>query len=448
MALVYHFSMYEMIDDLLVAGRLPNGIAPYEHQKDVANRVLREHKLLLSFDVGGGKTLTATLAGMGYKHLTGGKVVAVVPASVLGNWDRSTADLIDMDIHSSGKIPSPDDYGSGPFFLILDEAHQYQNIHSKRTQAILALAQQAQGVLPMTATPIRNYPSNLFPLLRVVGHRLGLDYDHYISRYCDGRHNGSSNLMELSRLIANKIIIADKDELTDLPPFKRITKKVDFDVVGRLIFEETFFRLREEYIQRMHNGEVSRKGWYIVMINNLRLATAKAKAIYAVSLAREAVERGHQVAVFTNWRASASYINRWCHEEKSLLLTGDVSKPNRQNMVDQFQDGESKIFVVTRAGTDGINLQKGTLSIMVDRTWSPFDAIQFEGRTHRNGQNKPCLSIWLQDPIVDPYIDSMMLRKYRVARQALRGTIDTMDGVGAPSDWAERMAHYLFRPKD
>lgn len=437
-----------MIRDLLLAaGRLPNGMSPYQHQIDAADRIMAEREILLSFDVGGGKTLTALLSGMGYNKLTGGKVVAVVPASLVEGWKRSAHGLIDLDIHSSGKIPRPNDYGSEKFFLILDEAHQYQNPQSKRTGAIQELAFQAQGVLPMTATPIRNYPSNLFPLLRLVGHPLGLSWKLYKETYCDNKHNGSSNLMELSRRIQNKLIIAEKEDLTDLPPFTRITKKVRFDTVGKLVFQSTFDKMKKEYIERVKSGEVSERGWYIVMINNLRVATAKAKAIYAVGLAKKAVDNGHQVAVFTNFKASANYIDRFCEEDNSVLLTGEVTKRNRQKMVDQFQSEESKIFVMTRAGTDGLNLQKGTISIMVDRTWSPFDAIQFEGRTHRNGQTKPCTSIWLQDNIVDPYIDAMMLRKYRVARQVLHGTIDRMDGVGAPADWAETLARYIFKEK-
>lgn len=432
---------------ILKNGKLPNGIQPYKHQIDAANQILNEKSLLLSFDVGGGKTLTAIMAGMGYQALTGGKVVAVVPASVMTNWKRSLDGLADFSVHSSGKIPLPDDFGSDSFFLILDEAHQYQNIDSKRTNAVLALASHAQGTLPLTATPVRNYPSNLFPLLKIIGHRLGNHYGDYENKYCDGKISGSSNLRELSRLIQNKIIIADKEDLNDLPPFTRITKRVSFDTVGKLVFEETYYKLKNDYIERMKSGEVAERAWYIVMINALRLATAKAKAIYAARLANKAVYNGHQVAIFTNFRASASYIHRWCQDNDSLLLTGDVSKSNRQKMVDEFQDGRSKVFVVTRAGTDGINLQKGTMAISVDRTWSPFDMIQFEGRIHRNGQDKPCISIWLQDGIVDPYIDHMMLRKYRVAREALRGTIDTMEGVGAPADWAQTLADHLFKEK-
>lgn len=437
-----------MLKDLvLVAGRLPNGIKPYTHQLSAANRIVAERKLLLSFDVGGGKTLTAILAGMGYQALTGGKVAVVAPASLQVNWSREIGDLMDVSLHSAGKIPQVDDFGSNRFFLILDEAHYYQNPRSQRTAAVQALADGADGVLPMTATPIRNYPSNMFPLLRLIDHPLGNSFPRYKERFCDDKLSGSSNLMELSRLIQSKLIIAEKEDLTDLPPFRRVTKKVQFDAVGKLLFQKTFRKLKNDYIDRMKSGDVSERGWYIVMINHLRLATAKAKAIYATKLAKKAVANGHQVVIFTNFYASANYINRWCQNEEAVLLTGGVTKPKRQALVDEFQAERAKVFVMTRAGTDGINLQKGTISISVDRTWSPFDMIQFEGRTHRNGQMNPCVSIWLQDNIVDPYIDNKMMNKYRVARQVLHGTIDDMDGVGSPADWAETLARYLFKEK-
>ena len=70
--------------------------------------------------------------------------------------------------------------------------------------------------------------------------------------------------------------------------------------------------------------------------------------------------------------------------------------------------------------------------------------IQAEGRIYRNGQHKPCRSLWLQDKVIDPYLDRMMLRKYRVARMALAGTVDTLDGVGDPGMWADNLRNFIF----
>jgi hypothetical protein len=50
----------------------------------------------------------------------------------------------------------------------------------------------------------------------------------------------------------------------------------------------------------------------------------------------------------------------------------------------------------------------------------------------------------LQDSIIDPFLDRMMLRKYKTARMVLYGTADTMAGVGDPGVWAETLSNFLF----
>ena len=365
-------------DMLLTCGRLPNGWTPYKHQIEAADSVLFNKRMLLSFDVGGGKTLTASMVGMAYEKMTGGRTVIIAPASLQVNWQRETSGLLDPLILSAGKIPTVDELGSDKFFLVLDEAHYYQNPSSKRTQAVRRLSDAAQGVLPMTATPIRNYPSNLFPLLKIIKHPLGENFERYKNKFCDGKLSGSSNLKELHWAIQNKLIIAEKEDLLDLPPFERMTKVVEFDTVGNLVFQKAFMDAKKEYKERVADGTISDKGWHIVMINNLRQATAKAKAIYAVKLAKTAVDNGHQVIVFTNFKQSSRYIENWLDDygANAVLLDGSVSKKNRQLLVDEFQEGNSKVFVMTRAGTDGLNLQKGSIAIVLRLI--PYEIMTFE----------------------------------------------------------------------
>jgi hypothetical protein len=38
----------------------------------------------------------------------------------------------------------------------------------------------------------------------------------------------------------------------------------------------------------------------------------------------------------------------------------------------------------------------------------------------------------------------MMLRKYSVARMALAGTVDTLDGVGDPGSWADSVWNFIY----
>ena len=426
---------------------LPNGMVPYAHQIEAARIALHNKKSLNAFEVGLGKTLTAILTARAYKRLTDNDIVIVAPASLQTNWEREIEGLMDAHICSAGKIPVPDDF-TKPFFLIVDEAHYYQNIDSKRTQAILNLSEVAQGCILLTATPIRNYPSNLFPLLKIIGHPLGNNYLSYINRYCAGKVSGSSNLMELHAKVQTSIITGSKEDYLELPSFTRTLVKPKFYGLAQIIFNKAFREMKEEYRARVESGEISNKSFHIVILNHLRHAASKAKAVESVKVATKALENDHNVVIFTGFNSSAHYITRWLGEHGSRLLNGAVPKHHRQKLVDDFQEDRADVFVMTKAGSAGLNLQRGTIFISVDRTWSPFDMVQAEGRIHRHGQTKKCYSIWVQDEIIDPYLDHMMLRKYNTARQVLYGTVDTMEGIGNPGSWAKDLNNFIFQHKE
>jgi SNF2 family DNA or RNA helicase len=423
--------------------QLPNGITPYDHQLDGAREALQQRRSINAFDVGLGKTLTSMIAMMEYQKHTGGKALVVCPPSLITNWQREARGLLELDVRSAGKVPLPDDI-NGRYFLVADEAHYYQNITSQRTQRMIQLASGADGCLLMTATPIRNYPANIFPLLKIINHPLGSNFEAFKRNFCGGKYSGSTNLLQLHGEIQASLTLGSKDDFLDLPSFTRKMIKVDFDGAAQIIFNAAFHEMRNLYRERVRSGEVSSKGFYIVLLNHLRQAAALGKTFRAARITKKALEAGHQVVVFTNFVKAARYLERHLHEAGVSTLIGSVPKARRQKLIDDFQDGVNHVFAMTRAGSAGINLQEGTVFISVDRTWSPFDMIQAEGRIHRNGQDEPCYSLWLQDSIIDPFLDRMMLRKYKTARMVLYGTADTMEGVGDPGVWAETLSNFLF----
>jgi hypothetical protein len=279
--------------------RLPNGLVPYPHQAEAALDILHNRNAILAFDVGVGKTLTALIVARMYHKQTGGRPVVVCPPSLITNWQRESDKLIDPLIISAGSIPSPDDMPD-KYFLVADEAHYYQNIASQRTQKMIALSNKADGSLLMTATPIRNYPSNIFPLLKMLGHPLGDNYPAFRRRYCGGKWSGSSNLAELHGRISTSLIIGSKDEYLNLPIFKRIMEPAKMVGAGKIIFDAAMREMLLVYKQRVDSKIISNKGWCIVLLNHLRQATALGKSLRATALAKRALEHGHQVVIFTN----------------------------------------------------------------------------------------------------------------------------------------------------
>jgi SNF2 family DNA or RNA helicase len=413
-------------------------VTPYPHQVDAAQRILTEKKVLLAYDVGVGKTLSCLLAGREY----GGTVAVICPASVVENWKREAAGYLpDIKVFSAGKIPESI---SGSYMLIVDEAHLFQSIHSLRTRRMLRLAAGADIVVMSTATPIRNYPSNIFPLLRGVGHPLSRVYARFLDKYCDGRENGSSNLLNLHGNIFNYVINGEKEDFLTLPPFKRVMCPVSFEGEAKRLFDTAFEAARDEYRRRIAEGEISRGGHTIVLLNHLRQASALGKAVRAVKVAQDVLGSGHQVTLFTNFTLVHQYVAEQLRDYGPVTLSGAVPQAHRQGLVDRFQRGDSPVFIMTRAGSAGINLQAGSVFISIDRTWSPFDMIQAEGRIYRSGQRQACASIWLQDRVVDPFLDFMMLRKYRIARMVLAGKVEDMEGVGNPGVWSSRLSSILF----
>ena len=74
-----------------------------------------------------------------------------------------------------------------------------------------------------------------------------------------------------------------------------------------------------------------------------------------------------------------------------LRLDGGTAVEERQQMIDQFQAADSKIFAFllsTRAGGQGINLTAADTVIIHDLDWNPQLDKQAEDRAHRLGQKR------------------------------------------------------------
>merc|ERR1719246_296155 len=74
-----------------------------------------------------------------------------------------------------------------------------------------------------------------------------------------------------------------------------------------------------------------------------------------------------------------------------LRLDGGTSIPERQDLIDRFNDDTSiPVFLLsTRAGGMGINLTAADTVILHDLDFNPFNDLQAEDRVHRFGQTKP-----------------------------------------------------------
>ena len=84
----------------------------------------------------------------------------------------------------------------------------------------------------------------------------------------------------------------------------------------------------------------------------------------------------------------------------------------RQDQIDQFQRGESKLMIAgLRAGNVGINLTQAKYVIFAELDWSPAIHRQAEDRLHRIGQKNTVFAYYLigngtlDDHVADILVD-------------------------------------------
>lgn len=175
--------------------------------------------------MGLGKTIVSLVAARGHVNTVGAHVVVICPVTQKVMW-RDQAALVGLDtetqvtVASWSKIPCRVDLMKKhkKVVIIADEAHNLQNLDSQRTQNFLKLSGGNTGwcvaISLLTGTPAKNgRPSNLFPLLKAVGHHLAGDQRGFESRYCGGRKtqwcpwdiSGATHLKELHDRTADAI---------------------------------------------------------------------------------------------------------------------------------------------------------------------------------------------------------------------------------------------------
>ena len=408
----------------------------YEHQDVGARWLIEQRRAILADDMGTGKTREALVAAkaLGYR------ILVVAPAGLRINWLRE-AEAVDaqIEIFSWAKVPEAieDDYT-----LIADEAHYAQTLKSQRTTRFLALAKGARAVYCLTGTPLKNgRPANLYPLLVATQHDLARDKRAYEVRYCGARATrwtrwdvtGAAHLDELHRKLADGVLRRMKSECLDLPEKIRVTRKAELSAEAQQTYNIVLAELQHQYRTRRAAGEIGEADT-LVLLNHLRHAGSVAKVETATELAEEVIEQGGQVVLFVAFLDAAEQLATALNAGR---ITGAEDTGQRQAAIDAFQAGELKAIVCTLgAGNVGITLTAAQTVILVDRPWTPGDAIQAEDRLHRIGQKGSVLSVWLQANGADEAIDALLEQKHERIELVLAGKRKSLRGIGSISDVA------------
>ena len=407
---------------------------PLEHQKIAIESLLKNKKYILADDMGLGKTTSTIIAALE----TGSKKVLIIcPATLKINWEREIqlyskkttyicegknftgdADFVIMNydiiknFHDSKKPNESQILNSGFDLVIIDEAHYIQNVQAQRTKLINDLVKNIERLWLLTGTPMTSRPINYFNLLSLVDSPVAKNWMAYVIRYCSGYQfkvgqrkvwnvMGASNLEELRDRTSPTVLRRLKEDVLDLP------EKIITPVYLRLRSKKYEEVMGDYYNWYERNPEESKNlSIQFTKLTEVRQVIAEEKTQHTIELAENFIEQDKKVIIFCNFTKSLETIVE--HFGKvAVRLDGQMSKIQRQDAVDRFQEDEKvKVFVgnIKAAGV-GITLTAAEAVIMNDLSFLPSDHSQAEDRAYRYGQKNNVLVYY---PIFENTIEGII----------------------------------------
>ena len=435
---------------------------PLEHQKEAVQKLVENKKFILADDMGLGKTTSTIIAALesGSK-----KVLIICPATLKINWKREIENYSDKSIyiaesknfsteadfviinydiiknfHDPKKKDDSQVLAANFDLVIVDEAHYIKNATAQRTKLINDIVKKTERLWLLTGTPMTSRPIDYFNLLSIIDSPVAKNWMAYAIRYCSGYQfnvggrkvwnvTGASNLEELRDRTVGLTLRRLKENVLDLPD------KIITPVYLRLK-SKSYENVMGEYYDWYDKNPEESKSLTVQFskLTKVRQIIADEKIAQTIELAENILEQDKKVIIFCNFTDSLNKITE--HFGKSAVkLDGSMSKPERQNSVDQFQDNPKiKVFVgnIKAAGV-GITLTAAEAVIMNDLSFLPSDHAQAEDRAYRYGQKNNVLVYY---PIFENTIEGII---YDILNNKKQVIATVMGDNQHPADAAEEI---------
>ena len=418
----------------------------------------------LADDMGLGKTLQVlTYLERLRKDHKDAKVLLVVPASLIGNWQKEaqkfapkmdfmvlhgqTAAMLQERLEESAVFLTITTYGMMSRIkglqeinwdcLILDEAQAIKNPGTKQTREIKKLHTKTR--IALTGTPIENDLTNLWSLFDFLNKGL-LGTSKEFHDYCRRLNDHPEGYQKLKTMVApfmlrrlktDKNIIADLPDKVESVDYVSLTKK-QVVLYRKVVADMETLIAESEGIKR--SGIILTTIMTLKQICNhpdqyLGQTGFAEKESGKMGVLREICEtiyeKRERVIVFTQFKEITGYLSDFLAEvfgRRGFVLHGGIAAAKRTEMVEQFQAEEYIPYIVisVKAGGTGLNLTKANHVVHFDRWWNPAVENQATDRAFRIGQTKDVIVHKLVcEGTIEEKIDAMIDSKKELAENVI-----------------------------
>lgn len=291
--------------------------------------------------------------------------------------------------------------------LILDEAHLVKNETSGASKIMSLISPRIPFKWGASATSAANTAIDVHNILDIVGHSLGEISTRDFNKEFVGKRTTIKDFKDPEK--AREILRVQEEKAYNLRKWltlsgaylSRSQKAInpnlpDHNIDENFISEEDF-NMRDfvrdfDAIKARYAGN---RGEALALLTKQRVLIAQMKVPHTLSLAKEILDRGEKVLVFSNFRpCCASLINGLNTHLKAMdpdfevvRIVGDDQREQIRDAVAKFKEPESfarAMVISAKKGGTGISLENSAQNvIMNDFDWSPYIAEQTEGRAFR-----------------------------------------------------------------
>ena len=387
------------------------------------------------------------------------KVLLIVPASLLGNWEKEiikfTPKINYTILHGKSKEIIESELSEAEAFLyittyglaarteslknitwdqlILDEAQAIKNPRTKQTREIKKIP--AKHKIAMTGTPIENDLSNLWSLFDFLNKGLlgtsseFKDFANTLDTHKEGyqKLKGMVSPFILRRVKTDKNVIA-----LEQTEYVSLSKK-------QIVLYRNQVAELEEALADGQSG-MKRRGLVLSAILKLKQIcnhpdqfmgqetydpAESGKFEMLRDICETIYEKRERVLIFTQYKEITGYLAAYLEKifhHKGLILHGSVPVKKRTEMVEKFNGEEYVPFMVlsVKAGGTGLNLTAANHVIHFDRWWNPAVENQATDRAFRIGQKKNVIVHKLvSEGTIEEKIDAMINGKKELAENVI-----------------------------
>jgi len=407
---------------------------------------------LLADEMGLGKTVQ-TLSYAATEKQTF-PILVVAPLVTLNNWEREIAKFLkkksrngrivesespSVTIIRTGKskeLPKTDIYiinyellfkrnddlsKLGLRTIVCDEVH---NLRSKTTQKYkavkkLAALESISYRIGLSGTPIYNRGSEIWPIIDIIKPGLLGSFKEFCEYFCYVNEKGKAIVLENKRAsLRNELQKHVMLRRKKADVLKELKDKVRYKEV---IAADTDYYLEEldkiwkkvEAEQKDAETEFSKSASYHRAIQSERQIAGIAKLPHVINFVKNIMEIEESVVVFCHHKVIHKLLHDSLQEFSPVSIIGGQSDATRQDQIDKFQRGESKLMIAgIRAGNVGINLTRAKYVIFAELDWSPAIHRQAEDRLHRIGQKNTVFAYYLiGNGTLDDHVANVLVDK-------------------------------------